>query len=80
MSPAAKEFHLDTRGSLCPQPIIDLAREIKRIPAGSTLVIRSDDAAFPLDLRAWCAGNRHEFLGLQTSGRIHVGRVRKTHD
>ena len=47
---------------------------------GEELVILSDDAAFPLDLRAWCAGSGHELLELRQEGRVHTGRVRKTHD
>jgi len=70
---------LDTRGSLCPQPIIDLSRRMKDLPVGAELAVISDDAAFPLDFEAWCAGYRHEMLGVTTEGRIHTGRVRKSH-
>jgi TusA-related sulfurtransferase len=68
---------LDTRGELCPRPIIDLAEELKSMPQGSILEVVSDDLAFPPDLRAWCAGTGNEVLDLSTEGRIHVARVRK---
>lgn len=74
-----REDVLDTRGSLCPQPIIDLARKIKAMPVASTLTVVSDDAAFPFDLRAWCDGTGHELLECRTEGRVHTGVVRKVH-
>lgn len=71
------ETNLDTRGLLCPQPIIDLARAVGEIDVGEELEILSDDAAFPLDLRAWCAGTGHELLDLASEGPEHRARVRK---
>jgi cysteine desulfurase len=77
MSPAGKPT-LDLRGLLCPQPIIDLAREMGKIDVGEDIVILSDDAAFPLDLRAWCAGTGHELLDLASAGPDHRARIRKS--
>ena len=71
------ETTLDERGLLCPQPIIDLARAMGEISVGEALVILSDDVAFPLDLRAWCAGTGHELLELVGEGAGHRARVRK---
>lgn len=68
---------LDTRGSRCPQPIIDLAREIRALEVGETLEVLSDDAAFGLDAKAWCAGTGHDLLSCEQSGRIWTARVRK---
>ena len=74
---AGGEHTLDTPGLLCPRPIIDLAQAMGEIDPGEDLVILSDDAAFPLDLRAWCAGTGHELLGLASEGREHRAVVRK---
>jgi TusA-related sulfurtransferase len=71
---------LDTRGSLCPQPIIDLSRRIRSVAVGSRVVVVSDDAAFPYDLRAWCEGTGHELVECATEGRVHTGIVLKSHD
>jgi TusA-related sulfurtransferase len=68
---------LDTRGSLCPQPILDLAAAIGRMAAGEELDVLSDDPAFPLDARAWCAGTGHELLELRQEGRLYTARVRR---
>lgn len=71
------ETTLDARGERCPQPIIDLARAVASLADGAELSVLSDDLAFPLDLRAWCAGTGHELLGLVTEGRVHRARIRK---
>lgn len=71
------ETTLDARGRRCPQPIVDLARELAQMEPGAELVVLSDDLAFPLDLRAWCAGTGHELLDLVGDGRVHRARVRR---
>ena len=77
---APREVELDTRGSLCPQPIIDLAEEVERLPVGAVVRILSDDAAIVYDLPAWCQATGHELVSLEPQGREHIGRVRKKHD
>lgn len=74
------ETLLDTRGSLCPQPIIDLAKAMKTLPAGARLVILNDDAAFPLDVEAWCRSNRHSLVELTSEGRLHRAVIDRRDD
>lgn len=74
---APGETTLDTRGRRCPQPIIDLAGAVAQMAVGEELLVLSDDLAFPLDLRAWCAGTGHELLDLATADRVHRARIRK---
>ncbi|RKZ13055.1 sulfurtransferase TusA family protein [bacterium] len=71
------ETTLDTRGLLCPQPIIDLASALGQLAVGEEILILSDDMAFELDLRAWCAGTGHELLDLTSEGPVYRARVRK---
>lgn len=67
---------LDTRGTLCPQPIIDLAAQARRAASGDTIEVLNDDAAFPFDVRAWCGGTGHELLSLATQGKEHRATIR----
>ena len=71
------ETTLDARGRRCPQPIVDLARAVAGAAVGDEVLVLSDDLAFPLDLRAWCAGTGHELLDLRSEGRVHRARIRK---
>ncbi len=79
MSPV-QELELDTRGRLCPQPILDLAAAIRTMPEGAVIQVLSDDAAFVYDLPAWCQSTGHQLLELKSEGRRHQARVRKMHD
>jgi TusA-related sulfurtransferase/peroxiredoxin family protein len=45
---------LDCRGMLCPQPILELARAMRTLQAGSTIEVLADDPAFPMDVQGWC--------------------------
>lgn len=68
---------VDARGELCPVPITELARHTRELPLGAVVAVLSDDAAFPLDLRAWCASHGQELVELRTEGAVHRASVRK---
>jgi len=51
--PAPYDLLLDERGSLCPMPIIALARASKQFPE-ATILLLADDPAAVSDVPAWC--------------------------
>ncbi|WP_052849403.1 cysteine desulfurase/sulfurtransferase TusA family protein [Streptomyces avicenniae] len=53
---------LDALGKLCPLPVIDLAREIGRVPVGGVVTVLADDPAARLDIPAWCGMRGQTFL------------------
>jgi len=73
---AGGELVVDTRGLLCPVPVIELARRIRDVPVGGLLRILSDDAAAASDLPAWCALRGQEFVGQPAPGEFVVRRLR----
>jgi TusA-related sulfurtransferase len=44
---------VDAIGKLCPQPIIDLAVEVRKSNSGEIIQLLSDDPATWADLQAW---------------------------
>ncbi len=70
------ELVLDTRGLLCPVPVIELARRIRDVPVGATLLVLADDPAAATDLPAWCALRGQEFVGQGPPGEFRVRRAR----
>ena len=52
----------------CPAPIIELARRVGEVPVGAVVAVLADDEAARLDVPAWCAMRRHDFLGEATPG------------
>ncbi|MFC9815950.1 cysteine desulfurase/sulfurtransferase TusA family protein [Streptomyces virginiae] len=61
--PEADSLELDALGLRCPQPVIELARAISRVPVGGTVTVLSDDEVARLDIPAWCAMRGHDYLG-----------------
>ncbi|HHU09920.1 MAG TPA: aminotransferase class V-fold PLP-dependent enzyme, partial [Intrasporangiaceae bacterium] len=45
---------VDSRGTLCPQPIIDVARWWREHPDAAVVTLLADDAAALVDVPAWC--------------------------
>jgi len=46
---------VDARGTLCPQPVIDLARAMAERPSiGESVTLLADDPATVHDVPAWC--------------------------
>jgi TusA-related sulfurtransferase len=54
---------IDALGTLCPQPIIELARHIDGVAPGSVIAVLSDDPAAANDVAAWCRMRGHDYLG-----------------
>lgn len=54
---------VDARGSLCPVPIIELARRIGDVPVGAVVAVLSDDPAAHADVPAWCRMRGHDYVG-----------------
>ena len=54
---------LDTVGSRCPVPIIELARHINEVPIGAVVAVISDDVAARIDIQAWCRMREQRYVG-----------------
>ncbi|MER6200810.1 aminotransferase class V-fold PLP-dependent enzyme [Streptomyces sp. NPDC001586] len=63
VQPVADTLELDALGLRCPQPVIELARAIFRVPVGGTVTVVSDDEVARLDIPAWCAMRGQEYVG-----------------
>jgi tRNA 2-thiouridine synthesizing protein A len=56
---------VDSRGTLCPQPVIDLARAAKDAEPGTVIEVLADDPAAATDIPAWCRLRGATFLGTE---------------
>ena len=68
----------DCRGQLCPMPIVNMARVIKKMKAGQVLEIWADDEGAHADVPAWCDTTGNEFLGEEEAGDYTRYFVKKT--
>ncbi|MFL6237993.1 MAG: sulfurtransferase TusA family protein [Actinomycetes bacterium] len=69
---------LDTRGTLCPLPIIELARRIRDVEVGAVVAVLADDPAARSDVPAWCRMRGHDYLGEQPTDGATMYLVRRT--
>lgn len=53
---------LDTRGLLCPMPVIKTQNKIKTMEKGETLLVIATDPGVKQDIPTWCRINGHEVL------------------
>lgn len=67
---------VDARGLRCPLPVVRLAAAAKQAPAGTLLVLLSDDPAAEVDVAAWCRMRGHELVGRSTTDGVLTSTVR----
>ncbi len=67
------ERTLDTRGLLCPLPVIRTQDAVEQLAPGDTLVVLASDPGALYDIPAWCRVHGHEVLATQRDGnRISI--------
>ena len=68
---------LDARGKSCPLPIVLIAKALRAVGTGQSLLIQADDRAFPEDVRAWCRKTNNELVSLETKGGFFEAVVKR---
>lgn len=61
--PDSSGLTVDALGTLCPLPVIELAKVIDDVPVGGVITVLADDEAARVDIPAWCEMRGQEFLG-----------------
>ena len=69
---------LDTLGTFCPMPVIELAKVVEDAEPGTEIEVLSDDPGAKVDIPVWCRMKHHEFVGREDRERgwAFVVRVR----
>ena len=72
--------NLDTRGLICPLPVIRTQDRIKTLAAGTVLDVVASAPGAMHDIPAWCRIHGHEIVEMHRQERdIHIRvRVRRT--
>ncbi|MFX0113002.1 MAG: sulfurtransferase TusA family protein [Candidatus Hodarchaeota archaeon] len=53
---------IDARGALCPGPLMELIKNIKRAPVGAEFEVWSSDQGTKRDLPKWVEKAKHELV------------------
>lgn len=62
------ESVLDTRGLLCPLPVIRTQDRIKELPIGALLSVVATDPGTLHDIPAWCRVHGHRVIETRRDG------------
>lgn len=65
MSELAPHTIVDSRGSACPGPIMDLARAYRRAKVGDVIELWATDAGVKADVRAWANKTKNEIVSIE---------------
>lgn len=71
------DHRLDALGLRCPEPVMMLRLNIRKITTGETLLISSDDPSTTRDIPSFCRFMEHELLAQQTSEKPYLYLVKK---
>jgi tRNA 2-thiouridine synthesizing protein A len=67
---------LDTRGLLCPLPVIRTQDRIRQLEHGTELVVTATDPGVMHDIPAWCRVHGHELISATRDGRLCTITIR----
>jgi TusA-related sulfurtransferase len=68
---------VDLTGLKCPLPIVKLNKFIKQVSPGDELLVKADDPAFPLDVKAWTRKTGHELVEVVSLGTVWTALIRR---
>jgi tRNA 2-thiouridine synthesizing protein A len=65
MSEVAPHTIVDSRGSSCPGPILDLALAYRRSKVGDVIELWATDPGLKPDVQAWAAKTKNEVVSIE---------------
>jgi tRNA 2-thiouridine synthesizing protein A len=70
------EYELDTRGLLCPLPVLKARKRLKSLKSGQILRLIATDPASVIDVPHFCDGEGHVLLSHEVENGRHIFRIR----
>ena len=69
---------LDALGLRCPEPVMMVRMNIRKIASGETLLIKCDDPSTARDIPSFCRFMEHELLAQQTQELPYLYVIKKS--
>lgn len=76
MSEVASHTVVNSRGSSCPGPILDLALAYRRSKVGNVIELWATDPGVKSDVRAWATKTKNEVVSIDDKGDKIVAVLR----
>lgn len=68
---------LDTKGLLCPIPVLKARKALARLPAGSLLTVEATDPAAIIDFPHFCNETGHQLVDQSRADGVFIFTIRK---
>ena len=68
---------IDALGLKCPLPVLLARRALNTASSGAVVVLHADDPLANIDLPVFCGREGHVLLGIETSVKGQIFRIRK---
>ncbi|MDJ0638850.1 MAG: sulfurtransferase TusA family protein [Paracoccaceae bacterium] len=68
---------LDTRGLLCPLPVLKAAKRLRALPSGATLTMTADDPAAVIDVPHFCTEQGYDLVSSEDTDGVQTYLIRK---
>lgn len=69
---------LDAMGLRCPEPVMMVRLNIRKMASGETLLIKCDDPSTTRDIPSFCRFMEHDLIGQQTDTSPYLYVIRKS--
>lgn len=68
---------LDTTGLRCPEPVMMVRKNIRKINIGETLLVQADDPSTARDIPSFCRFMEHELIAQQVDDKPYLYLIKK---
>ncbi len=72
------DHFLDAMGLRCPEPVMMVRLNIRKIASGETLLVKCDDPSTTRDIPSFCQFMEHELVTKQTDERPYLYLIKKS--
>lgn len=72
------DHSLDALGLRCPEPVMMVRMNIRKIASGETLLITCDDPSTARDIPSFCRFMEHELVAQQTETMPYMYVIKKS--
>lgn len=69
---------LDATGLRCPEPVMMVRKNIRKMASGETLLITCDDPSTTRDIPSFCRFMEHELMAQQTDDVPYLYVIKKS--
>jgi tRNA 2-thiouridine synthesizing protein A len=68
---------LDTTGLRCPEPVMMVRKNIRKINIGETLLVQADDPSTARDIPSFCRFMEHELIAQYVDDKPYLYLIQK---